>query len=81
MIRVKATRLGYYGIHRRRPGDVFDIKEEKEFSEEWMEKVGPKVKGPAASPAKLSETNRGRAGVKLPVQAVDEDDEQESEAI
>lgn len=36
---VKATRLGYYGIKRRKEGAVFRIKSENEFSEKWMEKV------------------------------------------
>ena len=30
--------FGFYG-KRRRPGDEFDISDEKAFSEKWMEKV------------------------------------------
>ena len=32
-------RFGYYDDKRRRSGDVFFIKNEKEFSDKWMEKV------------------------------------------
>lgn len=39
-MKVRAIRLGYYGLIRRREGDVFDIKGENEFSHRWMEKVG-----------------------------------------
>lgn len=38
-MKVRATQLGYYGYARRRVGDIFDIKTEKEFSKKWMEKL------------------------------------------
>jgi len=51
-MRVKATRLGFYGNMRRRPGDIFDIKDDieiktkdkkkktiSEFSEKWMKQI------------------------------------------
>lgn len=38
-ITVKANRLGYYKHKRRKEGDVFVIKNEKEFSKNWMTKV------------------------------------------
>lgn len=38
-IRVQAIRLGYYGIERRRPGAVFFIQSEIEFSGRWMRKL------------------------------------------
>jgi len=61
-IKVKATRMGYYGHLRRRPGDVFElediettkngkrvvIKAETFFSQNWMVKVEGKT------PAKVS---------------------------
>lgn len=40
-MKVKATKLGYYGIELRRPGDVFDIADD-EFSARWMEPVSTK---------------------------------------
>jgi hypothetical protein len=33
---VQATQLGYYAHARRRPGDVFEIEFDEEFSERWM---------------------------------------------
>lgn len=30
---------GYYNLVRRKPGDVFDLLDDKHFSETWMEKV------------------------------------------
>lgn len=41
-MKVKAIRQGYYGILRRKVGDVFEISGEKAFSEKWMEKVSAK---------------------------------------
>ena len=38
-MRVKAKMLGYTDNKRRRPGTIFEIKSEKEFSSKWMEKV------------------------------------------
>ncbi len=38
-IRVKAVALGFYDNLRRRPGAVFTIKSEKEFSNKWMVKL------------------------------------------
>jgi hypothetical protein len=60
-MRVKATRIGYYGHRRRREGEVFDLaprkilkdgKEvvlspEQQFSNSWMEKVTKLAKGKA----------------------------------
>jgi hypothetical protein len=46
-MKVEAIRLGYYDMKRRRPGQVFVLKSEKEFSKEWMAAVdgnGPKAK-------------------------------------
>lgn len=39
MIKVRAIRLGYYGLARRKEGDEFVIHGENEFSKNWMEKV------------------------------------------
>lgn len=38
-MRVRATALGFYGNQRRRIGDEFTIRSEKDFSEKWMEKI------------------------------------------
>lgn len=38
-IKVRAVRTGYYGLARRREGDVFTIEAETQFSPKWMEKV------------------------------------------
>jgi hypothetical protein len=38
-LRVRATRMGYYGDVRRRTGDVFTISHSSLFSKKWMETV------------------------------------------
>lgn len=38
-IKVRATQVGWYGLQRRREGDVFFIDKASEFSERWMEQV------------------------------------------
>lgn len=46
-MQVRATKLGYYDLKRKKEGEVFVIKSEKHFSKEWMEPVdgqAPKVK-------------------------------------
>lgn len=43
VLRVRATQPGYYGNARRDPGTTlaeFILKEEEEFSSEWMEPIG-----------------------------------------
>jgi len=39
--KVQATRLGYYGHMRRRPGAVFAIRDGSHFSARWMRRVPP----------------------------------------
>lgn len=41
-MRVRATRLGYHNLFRRKEGVIFDIKDESEFSSRWMEYVDGK---------------------------------------
>lgn len=41
-MKVRATRLGYYNHRRRREGDIFEITDEKAFSNKWMEAVDGK---------------------------------------
>jgi hypothetical protein len=43
VLKVRAIRVGYYDHVRRREGDVFIIKDPKEFSKVWMEPVKPNV--------------------------------------
>lgn len=46
-MQVRATKLGYYNLKRKKEGEVFSIKSEKEFSKSWMEPVdghAPKLK-------------------------------------
>lgn len=50
-MKVVATRLGYYNLKRRMPGDEFDIPE-GQFSSKWMDKVDS---GKAKSKPKASE--------------------------
>lgn len=39
-MKVRALRMGYYGLMRRRPGAVFDLKDPKDFAKSWMVQVG-----------------------------------------
>ena len=49
-MKVKATRLGYYGNKRRYPGVIFDI-DEKLFSKKWMDKnIDPAAVSPVKAP-------------------------------
>lgn len=38
-MQVKAKETGFYGGHRKRPGQVFSLTTPKHFSDKWMEKV------------------------------------------
>jgi hypothetical protein len=38
-VKVRAKKLGFYNLARRRPGDVFTLRDPKHFSERWMERV------------------------------------------
>lgn len=50
-IRVQASDMGYYDDIIRRVGDVFDIRNEKEFSKKWMVRV------PASTPERITGSN------------------------
>lgn len=50
-IKVRATKLGYYGELRRRPGDVFVLTDENHFSERWMERVDASTPERTTSPS------------------------------
>lgn len=43
-MKVKATRLGYYANIRIKEGQKFRLKNSKDFSEVWMEKLGKNEK-------------------------------------
>ena len=60
-MRVRATKLGYYGLVRRKEGDVFDIESDKDFSKNWMEPVGPPSAGERAE-EKKADTAKGKQG-------------------
>lgn len=53
MIRVKATRLGYFGGKRIYPDQVFVLESEAQLSKKWMEKIGGE-----AAPAEKSEKGK-----------------------
>lgn len=53
-MKVRAISLGYYGERRRYPGEVFEIKTEKEFSRNWMEKVSEDTPVKEAKPEKIT---------------------------
>lgn len=61
-MRVKATRLGYYGHARRREGAVFNLESPEHFSERWMEALQPaqakkaKPKDPSPEESETAET-------------------------
>lgn len=38
-MRVRAVRVGFYGLVRRRVGDVFTLDDDGDFSAGWMERV------------------------------------------
>lgn len=38
-MKVKAIKLGFFDGCKKRPGDVFEIADEKQFSKFWMKKV------------------------------------------
>lgn len=42
--KVEAIEMGHYDLVRRRPGDVFFLKDPRQFSAKWMRKV------PASTP-------------------------------
>ena len=57
-MRVIATKIGYYGLRRRKVDDEFDIESEAAFSAKWMKKVGVSASG-QASKAMLPEEVKG----------------------
>lgn len=49
-MKVRATKLGYYNHRRRRENDVFELMDEKAFSNRWMEKVEGEDSAPEPKP-------------------------------
>ena len=51
-LKVEAIKLGFYGLARRRPGTpsaFFEIKNEQEYSYNWMKPIGWKPEKPCPS--------------------------------
>jgi hypothetical protein len=61
-VRVRATRLGYYGEERKRVGEVFDISHAKHFSATWMERVDGKTPKKAITGKQALAEQMGAAG-------------------
>lgn len=40
---VESSKTGYYGNKRRREGEKFNLKSDKDFSRNWMKKVSGKA--------------------------------------
>ena len=61
MPKVKALKNGFFGGMRRRPGDVFDVTDEKKLSSKWMEviKDEPETEESEAKP-KAKKRSRSR---------------------
>lgn len=38
-MKVRAVREGYYRLKRQKPGSIFFLKDEKDFSKKWMKKL------------------------------------------
>jgi hypothetical protein len=70
--------FGWYGMQRRRDGDVFELRDEEHFSESWMEFISTE-KPVTRSKTKVKPRGRGRQ--KKVAQHEDEDErDEESEA-
>ncbi|MCZ4280007.1 hypothetical protein O4H49_04405 [Kiloniella laminariae] len=39
VVKVRAIKLGYYGVQLRQVGDVFELRDAAHFSTSWMEKI------------------------------------------
>lgn len=60
-MKVEATKVGYYGLKRRREKEEFDIDSDKEFSAKWMKKVGSLASPHAADADTPHETKATKA--------------------
>lgn len=67
-MRVRATKLGFYDLKRRRPGDEFILHDPNLFSEKWMESLDGKV-APKKKKVKVQEPEK----VMEPEVSLDED--------
>lgn len=71
-IRVRAVNMVYYGDKRRRPGDVFTIRNEREFSSKNMERVSSRLRertttGKQALEKHHDATNAARMGLETDI--------------
>ena len=55
MLKVKATRTGYYNHRRVYDGESFSIKKEGDFSFHWMSPVGWQPKGKDGKPVQVAQ--------------------------
>lgn len=75
--------VGYYNHRRIKGGEIFNIENEKAFSENWMENVGSSVESAEIESQKKTDKKRGKRvvqadeqvndGTDLPGSQVDED--------
>lgn len=62
-VRVKAGKTGYFGMSRRKEGSVFEIEDEAQFSEFWMERLdAPKADTSEPVSSEKSSEERPRRG-------------------
>lgn len=78
-LKVRARRLGYYGEQRRRVGDVFTLRAQRDFSGKWMEPVDARTPERSTTPAEALAQESGaiiKRGKQLPpLPAVEDGDE------
>ncbi len=65
-MKVRATERGFYGGHRRRPGQVFNVSR-ADFSNLWMEKIAAEAQAPTTSVVGNVVPNIGVSGHGVPV--------------
>ena len=59
-MKVRAIRLGFYDGARRKPGEVFDLKDDKLFSKLWMEQLGVRKEADDGKPEPVAKRGPGR---------------------
>lgn len=62
-MKVRATSLGFYGLVRRRVGDVFEVESEKNFSAHWMQRIEEEIPQPKKSKKQESQSKQKDADV------------------
>lgn len=59
-MKVKAIRAGFYGDYYRKPGDVFHLKDDADFSRKWMKNLDKPVEDEPASEEVSEESGKKR---------------------